>query len=56
MEAPVVPQMDAPLVHNYAPTPTPSFGDRVTTCLQDAAASGLGPNAGATYSRACANR
>ncbi|MEA2863714.1 MAG: hypothetical protein QOC84_1670, partial [Bradyrhizobium sp.] len=56
IEAPVVPQMDAPLTQNYASAPTPSFGDRVTTCLEDAAASGLGPNARATYSRACANR
>jgi hypothetical protein len=56
IEAPVVPQMDAPPVRNYAPAPGPSFGDRVTTCLEDAAASGLGPSARENYSRACANR
>jgi hypothetical protein len=33
-----------------------SFGDRVTQCLQDGAAAGLGPSDRAAYSRACANR
>jgi hypothetical protein len=33
-----------------------SFGDRVTGCLHDGAAAGLGPNERAAYSRSCANR
>jgi hypothetical protein len=55
MAVPVVPKMDAPVHPNYAPTPRPSFGERITTCLQQGAASGLGPNERATYSRSCAN-
>jgi hypothetical protein len=56
IEAPVIPQMDAPTTQNYAPAPQPSFGDRITTCLDEAAANGLGPGARAAYSRACANQ
>jgi hypothetical protein len=56
IEAPVIPQMDAPITQNYAPAPQPSFSDRVTTCLDEAAANGLGPSARAAYSRACANQ
>jgi hypothetical protein len=56
MEAPVVPRMDVPLSQNYAPAPRPSFGERINTCLDTAAASGLGPNERAAYSRACANQ
>jgi hypothetical protein len=53
---PVIPQMDAPVRQNYAPAPRPSFSDRITTCLNDAAGSGLGPSDRATYSRSCANQ
>ena len=56
IEAPVVPQMDAPIQQNYVPAPRPSFSDRITTCLDEAAASGLGPSDRAVYSRACANQ
>jgi hypothetical protein len=56
IEAPVVPQMDAPIQQNHVPAPRPSFSDRITTCLDEAAASGLGPSARANYSRACANQ
>jgi hypothetical protein len=56
IEAPVVPQMDAPVTQNYAPTPRPSFSDRITSCLDEAAANGLGPGARAAYSRSCANQ
>jgi hypothetical protein len=48
--------MDAPTTQNYAPAPQPSFSDRITSCLDEAAASGLGPSARAAYSRACANQ
>jgi hypothetical protein len=53
---PVIPQMDAPASPNYAPAPSPSFSDRISTCLDAAAAAGLGPGARTTYSRNCANR
>jgi hypothetical protein len=56
IEVPAIPKMDAPVTHNYAPRSRPSFSDRVTTCLQEGSAAGLGPNDRATYSRACANR
>jgi len=46
---PVIPQMDAPVRQDYAPAPRPSFSDRITTCLNDAAGSGLGPSDRATY-------
>jgi hypothetical protein len=57
IEVPVIPKMDAP--------PSPPriqglqrgpFSDRISKCLDDAAASGLGPNERAAYSRACANQ
>jgi hypothetical protein len=49
--------MDETPKRSYAPTTSKkSFGDRVTKCLDDAAASGLGPNERSTYSRNCANR
>jgi hypothetical protein len=47
--------MDALPSQNYLPPPRPSFSDRVTTCLEEAAAAGLGPAERETYSRACAN-
>jgi hypothetical protein len=56
IEVPVIPQMDAPVTQSYAPAPRPSFSDRITTCLDDAAASGLGPSERAAYSRSCANQ
>ena len=33
-----------------------SFSDRVTQCIEQGAAAGLGPNERAAYSRACANQ
>ncbi|SHH50055.1 hypothetical protein [Bradyrhizobium erythrophlei] len=56
IEVPVVPQLDALPQPNYAPTPGPSFGERISKCLDDAAASGLGPSERSNYSRNCANR
>ena len=56
IEPPVIPQMDAPIQYNYAPAPRPSFSDRINTCLDEAAAGGLGPNERAAYSRSCANQ
>ena len=57
IEVPVVPKMGDLPSQNYVPkTARPSFGDRITTCLQDGAAAGLSPNERAAYSRSCANR
>ena len=56
IEAPVIPQMDALPSPNYAPAPSPSFSDRITTCLEEGAAGGLGPSEREEYSRSCANR
>jgi hypothetical protein len=56
IQVPVVPQMDAPAVQNYAPPPRPSFSDRINSCLDEAAANGLGPSARSAYSRSCANQ
>jgi hypothetical protein len=47
--------MDAPISQNYAPAPRPSFSDRINSCLDEAAAGGLGPSERAAYSRSCAN-
>jgi hypothetical protein len=55
IEVPVVPQMDAPPRQSYQPAPRPSFSDRITTCLNEGAAAGLGPSDREAYSRACAN-
>ena len=56
IEAPVIPKMDVPSQPRAASARRRSFGDRITQCLQDGAAAGLGPSARAAYSRACANR
>ncbi|MGM4988610.1 hypothetical protein [Tardiphaga sp. 841_E9_N1_2] len=55
IEVPVVPQL-GDLPRQNVPQARRSFSDRITDCLQDGAAAGLGPNDRATYSRACANR
>src|SRR5438132_12679798 len=57
IEVPAIPQEGQLPSRSYAPVePRKSFGDRVTKCLDDAAAAGLGPNERATYSRNCATR
>jgi len=56
IEVPVIPQMDAPTTQNYLPAPRPSFSDRITSCLDEAAANGFSPGARAAYSRSCANQ
>ena len=57
IEVPAIPKMDEVPKRSYAPVARQkSFGDRVSKCLDDAAAAGLGPNERATYSRNCANR
>jgi hypothetical protein len=55
IEVPVAPRMgDMP--RQAQPSPRPSFSERITNCLHDGAAAGLGPNDRAAYSRACANQ
>ena len=56
MDVPAIPKMDEVPKPSYAPPPQKSFGERITKCLDDAAAAGLGPNERATYSRNCATR
>jgi len=57
LEAPGAPQMDAPRSQpRLQPSTRGSFSDRISKCLEDSAAAGLGPNARAAYSRSCANR
>jgi hypothetical protein len=48
--------MDAPPRQSYQPEPRPSFGERITTCLNEGTAAGLGPSDREAYSRNCANR
>jgi hypothetical protein len=52
---PVTPMFGPRPQQNYVTSPRPSFSDRVVRCLQDGAAAGLGANARAAYSSACAN-
>jgi hypothetical protein len=56
IQVPVVPQMDAPPSLPTVGASRPTFSDRITQCLEDAAASGLRPGARAAYSRSCANQ
>ena len=49
-------QADTPLAQRRAKHAPPSYGDRVSRCLEEGAALGLGPNERSEYSRACANR
>ena len=57
MDIPKIPKMDELPSRNYAAFGRePSFGDRVTKCLDDGAAAGMGPNERSTYSRNCAKR
>ena len=55
IEVPKVPKMDELPSRNYLPAPRPSFSDRITTCLEEGAAAGLGPGDREAYSRSCAN-
>lgn len=49
-------QADEPPVQRRTKRTPPSYGDRVSRCLEEGAALGLGPNERSEYSRACANR
>jgi len=57
IEVPAIPQMDAPLpVPQVQGLQRGSFGDRISKCLEDGAAAGLGPSERSAYSRGCANQ
>ena len=57
IEVPAIPKMDATLpVPQVQDLQRDSFGDRISKCLQDGAAAGLGPNERSAYSRGCANQ
>ncbi len=57
IEVPAIPQMDAPLpLPQVQGQRRGSFGDRISKCLEDGAAAGLGPNERSAYARACANQ
>lgn len=57
IEIPAIPKMDAlPRQPRVNVNPRGSFGDRISNCLHEGAAAGLGPSERAEYSRNCANR
>jgi hypothetical protein len=57
MDIPKIPKMDEIPSSPRAPLPQRgSFSDRVSRCIDESAAWGLGPNRRAAYTRACANR
>jgi hypothetical protein len=53
---PVIPQFGVPIQSNVQSAPQPSFGDRISSCLNQGAAAGLGPSDREVYSRSCANQ
>ncbi|ERF85002.1 hypothetical protein JQ559_04575 [Bradyrhizobium viridifuturi] len=55
IEVPPIPKMDAVTQPNLRAPARSSFGDRVSRCLDEAAASGLNQSDRAAYSRSCAN-
>ncbi|MFB9263347.1 hypothetical protein ACFFWD_09220 [Bradyrhizobium erythrophlei] len=56
IEVPPIPKMDAlPVSPSVRSTGRSSFGDRISTCLDEAAAAGLSQSDRAAYSRSCAN-
>jgi hypothetical protein len=57
IEVPVVRQMDAPPSQpRVQASGRGSFSDRISRCLDEAAANGIRASRRAAYSRACANR
>lgn len=55
IEVPVIPKLDELPTRNYVAPAGPSFSDKITTCLEEGAAAGLGPGDRAAYARSCAN-
>jgi hypothetical protein len=56
IEVPPIPQMDVPSQPSLRAAPRPSFGDRISRCLDEGAAIGLNTAERSAYSRACANQ
>ena len=57
IEIPKVPQMgDVPASPKIVQPRRRPFDERVTRCIEEAVAAGLGPNERAAYSRACVNQ
>jgi hypothetical protein len=57
IEVPAIPQVDAPPSQpSVQAAPQSSFGDRINSCLDEAAAAGLGVAGRAAFSRSCANQ
>jgi hypothetical protein len=58
IEVPEIPRMGVPSrqIGGGQYVPRTSFHDRITRCLEEGAAAGLGPADRAAYSRSCANR
>ncbi|MGF6313055.1 hypothetical protein ABIB82_007136 [Bradyrhizobium sp. i1.8.4] len=56
IEVPAIPKMDAPTQPNLRSPPRSSFSDRVSRCLDEAAAAGMNQGDRAAYSRSCANQ
>ncbi|MGY4479856.1 hypothetical protein [Bradyrhizobium sp. USDA 3364] len=55
IEVPPIPKMDAPPQPSLRSPPRTSFGDRISRCLDEAAAAGLTQSQRSAYSRSCAN-
>src|SRR5713226_2945467 len=53
IEPPAITQLSAPWRQSTPPAPHPSFSARISRCLDEGAASGLGPHERAAYSRSC---
>jgi hypothetical protein len=57
IEVPKIPKMgEIPTSPKAALPRRGAFGDRISRCIDEGAAMGLGPNERAAYSRACANQ
>ena len=57
LEVPRIPKLgEIPNSPSIALPQRGSFSDRITQCIEEGAAAGLGPNERAAFSRACANQ
>jgi len=56
IEVPDIPKLDVPSQPPVQASRRESFSDRISRCLDEAAAAGTSPSRREAYSRACANR
>jgi hypothetical protein len=56
IQVPEVPRLDVPSQPPLPAERRESYSDRITRCLEEGAAAGLGPSRREAYSRACANQ